>query len=143
MEFEPGPFIETQTGRESLRCALTPVEQLAYKDALVQALQELEQAEADLKSLKSTFKKDMDAKAAQIKSLSQKLSNGYEFRPVEIRIVRDYRAKTVTHYRTDTDEKIRERTMNADEAQKSLLPPPESDQLPPSQEPDQKTEKTE
>jgi len=115
-------FAEVTYGRETLRCLLTTPEIITYKDQLVQALQELEQAEADLKAIKATYKEGMEAKAALIKNLSQKLSNGYEYRPVEVRIIKDHRDKSVTIIRTDNEETVRTRTMTGEEAQRPLLP---------------------
>lgn len=110
-----------KTTRETLKCYLTQDERNELTSQMVMAIQDASQAEADLKAVTTQYKKDIAAKAALIKSCSQKLANGYEMRAVDCQIVHDYQNHTVTVFRMDTEEMVRTRIMTADELQRLLL----------------------
>jgi hypothetical protein len=108
--------------KESLKVYLTDEEKDQYRDELVQCIQEIAQAQSDLKAMKTTFQKDISAKEALKQSLAQKLANGYEYRPVQVVQVKDYHEKTVAYIREDTGEVIRSRIMDSGELQKFMFP---------------------
>jgi hypothetical protein len=126
---EPGGEVEEEeipermvkTTRESLKCYLTQEERNEITNQLTAALQEIDQLDQELAAVKKQFASDKESRQGIVKSCTQRLTNGYEMRPVDCEVVYDYQNHSVTMTRTDTGEIVRTRNMTADEIQRPLF----------------------
>jgi hypothetical protein len=88
----------------TLPCILTTDEKLAYGQQMSEAMQSLQEAEARKREFDSQIKADIEKYDARAHEIKAKLLSGKEFRPVECRIVYDFKAKTRNWFRVDTGE---------------------------------------
>jgi hypothetical protein len=112
--------IQTEFDTETLKCILTDSELQNYGLLAARHDQEVDQAELELTAVKSQFKNRIDAATSKRKELSAKINQGYEFRTVDVQIVKDYTNNTVTTIRQDTGDQVRQRTMTRQECQRPL-----------------------
>ena len=112
--------IQTEFDTETLKCILTNAELQNYGLLAARHDQEVDQAELELTAVKSQFKNRIDAATSKRKELSAKINQGYEFRTVDVQIVKDYTNTTVTTIRQDTGETVKQRTMTRQECQRPL-----------------------
>jgi hypothetical protein len=105
----------------SLRCTFTHEELLEQSKRLAEAARQKYRLEEDAKRISSEYKSRIANTALDVATLSEKVTNGYEHRDVECRIVYDEpKAGMKAIYRNDTGEKVDERQMNDEERQLKL-----------------------
>lgn len=105
----------------SLRCIFTPEELVERAKRLGEANRKKESLEADKKNIVAEYTSRIANQQLDIATLSEKVTNGYEHREVECRVVYDLpKAGMKTIYRNDTGEKVDERQMNDEERQMKL-----------------------
>ena len=114
--------IQTKKTRESLKCPLTEAEIAELGKQASRAGAAIRQKEAELQAVKSQFKAEIDKLVAERNECEGKINAGWEFRPVDCEIIKDYRENTLRVVRLDTYETVRERTLTAEERQQLLLP---------------------
>jgi len=73
--------------------------------------------EAELKTKKSEFKAKLDACEGKIQKLTEKISNGHEYRDFQCIVEKDFDNKSVRFIDVDTDKVIEERAMSQHEYQ--------------------------
>ncbi len=114
--------IQTKKSRESLKCLLTESEisELGKRGARAGAA--IRQKESELQAVKSQFKAEIDKLQAERNECEGKINTGWEFRPVDCKMIKDFRENTLRVVRLDTYETVRERTLTAEERQQLLLP---------------------
>lgn len=91
----------------------------------VREIQEREQAENDLKSIKSQFKSKIDGLSARILELTNKVNNGWEMRNVKCRLSFDYYDRKVRFYAIEGpsgEGPVKERRMTLDEYEQREIP---------------------
>jgi uncharacterized FlaG/YvyC family protein len=104
-------------GQDNLRCELTDAEKIEYGGIVSQSLLNRLTAEDELKSFQTASKNKMTILDATIKSISEKIRNGYEFRYVEIEIETNFTECLVKFIRKDTGEIYKQRPLNSEERQ--------------------------
>jgi hypothetical protein len=112
--------IQTEFDTETLKCILTDAELQNYGLLAARHDQEADPAELELTAVKSQFKNRIDAATSKRKELASKINQGYEFRTVDVQIVKDYTNNTVTTIRQDTGETVKQCTMTRQECQRPL-----------------------
>jgi len=112
--------IQTEFDTEILKCILTDSELQNYGILAARHDQEVDQAELELTAVKSQFKNRIDAATSKRKELAAKINQGYEFRTVDVQIVKDFTNNTVTTIRQDTGVTVKQRTMTRQECQRPL-----------------------
>lgn len=118
-EFVPKRILAVQT--KQLPCTLTEIEtrdagkKLAHLEGL------LAQHTAEEKDVKDALKAKRSSIEGQIHALAGMIRQGYEYRPVDVKIEADFHASKVFEIRQDTGEVVAERAMQDHERQRSLL----------------------
>jgi TolA-binding protein len=110
--------VEKQTTR--LECIISDPEKLNYSELLTQHITGKKESEDNLKSFKSQMKSEIDGHEAAINLLSNKISTGKEYRPVDIEIHFDYNTRMKTYIRTDTGQVFKSEQMREEELQLHL-----------------------
>lgn len=113
--------VKEEACKEYLKCIFTEDEKKEMGSKLAQCFQECAEAEGRLKSVTTQIKSEIAFKEAEMASLAEKVRSGYEHRNVDCKKKLDYRLGTVTIARLDTGEVIREKPMDAEERQMSLI----------------------
>ena len=90
-------------------------------DSMALAVGEQEEAETALKSMKSQIDSRIKIAQANIALCAGKIRTGYEIRPIECSLNRDFEKGTVTIQRDDTYEMVEHRAMSAEEKQKEMF----------------------
>lgn len=105
----------------SLRCTFTHDELLEQAKLLAEANRQKQRLEDDKKNIVAEYTSRIASKTLDVAVFSEKVTNGYEHRDVECRVVYDVpKAGMKTIYRNDTGEKVDERQMNDEERQLKL-----------------------
>lgn len=105
----------------SLRCAFTHDELVEQAKRLAEANRQKQRLEDDKKNVVAEYTSRIATQTLEVAVLSEKVTNGYEHRDVECRVVYDEpKAGMKTIYRNDTGEKVDERQMNDEERQLKL-----------------------
>jgi hypothetical protein len=127
-EPEPGPEPEREDDQvehkdtwETLPVKLTDLEYKEFGIKMGQANQDISKAEDELAAVKSQYKSRIDAAVAERNRISSIINSGVEYRKVDCRITKDFRAGTITIIRMDSHEVVRTRTMGIEERQRALL----------------------
>lgn len=126
-EMPQDPNIEFTKSKESLKVILTDAELLELSRTNSAAGRDIIAKEEELQAVKSQFKADIDKLKAARAGYDTLINNGWEFRTVDIRIVKDFRENTVKNVRMDTGEVYRTRPMEENEKQRKLIKEGESD----------------
>jgi hypothetical protein len=97
---------QVERGKETitLECILTDDEKLKYSKTIAESVSKKARAEDALKSFQTQQKAEIAGFDASINSIAEKLSTGREYRPVECRLVLNFKTKTKNWVRTDTGE---------------------------------------
>ena len=106
--------------KERLPCKLTDKEKLEIGNLLVAVDDEIDTLEDDKKSAADGFKAKIELAEGKRRELVQKLRSGEEVRAVECIERFVYERNAVEEIRTDTNQKLSERAMTADERQGKL-----------------------
>jgi len=112
--------VEITTITELCKISLTDAE---YKDLSIkmgQVCAEISQSEADLTALKSRYKSRIDAGEAKRSEIADIMRVGWEERPIECQLIKDYGSNTISKVRLDTGEQIGYRAMSQEERQRGL-----------------------
>ena len=88
---------------------------------MAQKVSEVNQKEADKKSVTSDFTSQINSLTAEVNRSATLLTNGYEMRTIKCEIVADYDQKVFKMIRTDNGEVAKERRMSSDDFQMSLV----------------------
>ena len=111
----------TKDVTETLKHVLTDAEKLALGQKLAEANIEAEGAEAEKKSVTATLKAKCEGCIAKVSEISNRLSAGYEYRPVVCRVTFDdpeHGQKTTR--RADNGETVKTEAMTLAEMQQRL-----------------------
>ena len=106
---------------EDLPVKLTEKEVAERSQRAAEVVEELEKHETHKKDVSADLKATQTRLQAELARLSMQVRNKTELRPVAIVCLPDYKRGTVTEFRADNDEKLRERAMREDERQTNLL----------------------
>lgn len=105
---------------ENLKCILTDEEKQNLGSVMAEAVARINEAEAELKSFQTQIKSRIAADEATMITCSEKIRTGHEFRRVDCREEKDYKAGKVRVYRLDTFDIVKSRDMEPEERQKDL-----------------------
>lgn len=105
----------------SLRCTFTHDELVEQAKRLAEANRQKQRLEDDKKNIVAEYTSRITAQSLEVTVISEKVTNGYEHRDVECRVVYDQpKAGMKTIYRTDTGDVVDQRQMNDEERQLKL-----------------------
>lgn len=85
-------------------------------------LQDIEQKEAEKKSINSQLKADIDSLQAQVSKLLECYRSGYEYRSVVCEVELDFDAKVRRYRSIETKEYISEEPLRSEDYQTSAFP---------------------
>ena len=119
-ETPPARHIQRTEDTRTLKCILTEGEMLAAGRAMADAQNELATLEADAENWKAQQKSKVAAAEGIIAGRASMIRSGYEFRPVNVEVVRDYDNGVVEVVRMDNMALVESRPMNATEKQMGL-----------------------
>ncbi len=105
---------------EKLGCELTREEQLAKGSEMALLLKQLDEREAEAKSVADNFKRDLKKLERTIGDRAEEVRTGVEHRLVECTERGRFREGLVDVIRTDTGEIVRTRPMTESEKQQPL-----------------------
>lgn len=84
---------------------------------MAQKIVTLQQAENDLKAIKSDYKSQIDGIQANINSSATKLTSGYEMRSTKCQVIPNWPKKVWEYARTDTGEIVKRKDMTSNDLQ--------------------------
>lgn len=113
--------IESKETTEQLPCTLTNTELLSVSRDLAQAHQDIEATKNRKAEFNSQISADLKKKAADVESLSLKISTGKEFRPVKCVWEYNWEAGKKKLRRLDTEEAVRVVEITEQERQESMI----------------------
>ncbi len=114
---EDAPRILETHGKRTLPVRLTDEELLAQARKMAEASEAAEAAEQARKQVTTQYKAEEEEARGKEKAARTLMRNGYEYRPVDITLTKDWDAKTVTVRRDDTSEIVEFREMSNSELQ--------------------------
>ena len=100
-------------------------EKKAISKDLAQNILSVNNLEDRLKEMKSQLKSEIDTCERLISKLSSNINMGYEYRNIDCEQTKDYKSRKVIITRMDTNVRVRERNMTADELQMEFDDKPE------------------
>jgi len=106
---------------EYLKCVLTEEEIKEVGGNLARKYSQIQDLEAQKKSVVSDFKARIDGLTAEASRCANIIQNGYEFRTIDCEIVKDFAEGKIRTVRTDTGEVIKERDMTSKERQEKMF----------------------
>jgi hypothetical protein len=113
--------MKEQKVKKNMRYSFTPEERLEVGKLLADAQIELCRVGEDKKRVADDFKAKESALDASVKSLSNKMSTGYEFRDIDCTIIyNDPKTGKKSLFRDDTGERIATDPMTAEELQEEI-----------------------
>ena len=117
-------ILATKTAQ--LKVLLTEPEKKAVGEKLAQAEGELRDHTAKSKDIAAELKAKKETIDNALRSLGQVARNGYEYRPVPVRVEADFREGKVYEIREDSGEVVGERAVTEHDRQASIFdaPPP-------------------
>ena len=111
---------EPKYENEFLKYVFTEDELKEIAGEMAQKIVNLQQAEDDLKAIKSDYKSQMDGIQAGINQAATKMTSGYEMRPTKCKMVPDYPRKVWQYVRVDTGEMVKEKNMTSNDLKWNL-----------------------
>lgn len=106
---------------ETLRCKFTREQIAEFSQELARQIQTLQRLEDQKREVVASFKAQIETANAQAKELSQRITNGYEYRSVDCFVeMNDPEAGTKSIYRRDTGELVRSAKMAGEDLQYAL-----------------------
>ena len=108
---------EPKYENEFLKYHFTEKEIQEIASEMAQKIVNLQQAEDDLKAIKSDYKNQMDGIQAGINSAATKMTSGYEMRSVKCKVTPNYIARVWEYTRVDTGEMVKEKGMTSNDLQ--------------------------
>ena len=106
---------------EYLKCVLTEDEIKQIGADLAHKYSQIQDLEAQKKSVNSDFKARIDGLTASASICANTIQNGYEFRIIECDIEYDYASGVIRTIRTDTGEIVKEKKMTSKERQDEMF----------------------
>ncbi len=103
-----------------LKYAFTEDELKEISGATARDIDALSSMRDDKKAAMSDFNGRIDRLEAKTKAAAAKTLTGYEYREIEVEVIKDYGGKQVRTHRIDTGELVDERPMTDDELQMEL-----------------------
>ena len=108
--------------KEMLKVYFTEEEIKEFSKKLAYQSKQLEELEDAKKSVVADFNSQIQSAKAEISKLANFINNGYEYKPVECKIIfNEPQVGIKTIIRTDTNEKVRTEPMTEDEMQGDLF----------------------
>lgn len=108
---------EPKFENEFIKYIFTETEQKDIATEMAQKVVTLQQAEDDLKAIKSDYKSQIDGIQAGINSAATKMTSGYEMRSVKCQVVPNYPKKVWEYIRVDTGEMVKKKNMTSNDLQ--------------------------
>lgn len=115
-----GEGIKERKLTRELKCTLTAQELADTAENLTEALQKLERVNADLDSMRAEYKAKQKLAEAEIQQYRTRYANKFEMRPVDCIERKDFEARTVEVFRTDTGEIVDRRELTQDDIQRTF-----------------------
>ncbi len=109
--------VERAPGKRTLPVRLNDEELLAQARKMAEATEAAEAAERARKQVTTQYKEEEEEARGAALAARTLLQNGYNYRPVDITITKDWTAKTVTVTRDDTGDIVEFREMTTGELQ--------------------------
>lgn len=116
-EPEQEPRQKITHGKRTLPVRLNDDELLEQARKMAEASEAAEAAEQARKQVTTQYKAEEEEARGKEKAARTLMRNGYEYRPVDITVTKDWDEKTVTIRRDDTGEIVEFREMNNSELQ--------------------------
>ncbi len=110
-------MVSKQKDRKYLKYEFTKEEITAISEELARSVNEKDAVENELKSIKSQFDSRKKLAEEAISRCAKQISAGYEYRNIDVEIVKDFTLGTVTVWRLDTDEIVETRRMTGADRQ--------------------------
>ncbi len=104
-----------------VKCHLTEDEKITRGSELALHVSKIEALGEEKAEKAKAYKTLIDGHNLEAIQLSGALQNGYEYRQIECRMVKNYAARTVDFVRTDTGELVQTRPFDLDDAQESMF----------------------
>lgn len=114
------PSIKERRYTKPLKCLLTDKELIETGSELSHEIQVLSGIAAELETIKADYKAKSKASDARIQSLTIRMRDKYEMRPVECVEIKNFETKKYLVLRVDTGEEIETRDLREDELQMPL-----------------------
>jgi len=130
-------FVRIKKESRMIRCQLSQKELLEYGEQLSEAIDNLQNTEAEEKQVAKEYKAKKAAFESDVSKLSTLLRAKHEMRSIDCEIRHDYVNAKIFVCRTDTEEVIEEREMRDDERQRHM---DFMDTVTPSEEPHEEPE---
>lgn len=109
--------MEPKYENEFIKYVFTESEKKDIASNMAQKIVTLQQAEDDLKAIKSDYKSQIDGIQANINSSATKLTSGYEMRSTKCQVFPNWPKKVWEYIRVDTGEKVKEKGMTSNDLQ--------------------------
>ncbi len=106
-----------EISKEYLRCELTESEKKDLASKMAFSISKINELQGTLKSAKKQIESDIAKYEADLASSAERYNTGFEMREVEVSIVKDFDTNSVTVFRRDTNQIVRERALTAEERQ--------------------------
>jgi hypothetical protein len=110
-------MVSREKDRKFLKYKFSKEELRFISEELARAVNEKDDVESELKSIKSQFDSRKKLAEEAITKFAKQISSGYEYRNVDVEIVKDFTVGTVTTWRLDTDEIVETRRMTGSDRQ--------------------------
>jgi hypothetical protein len=114
--------VQTSTETENLPVPLKDADVHAKMAELSRHCQRLENLLEERREVTGRYNTDIKQIRGVIKELAATTTTGKQTQPVQVRVVKDFAAGTITKTRLDTKEVFVERSMTEEEAQMELAP---------------------
>ena len=111
---------KTEYCQEFVKYELSEEEKRELASIMAMKLLEVDDIEAQKKSVMTTFKERIEAAQYSARTAAQQIKDGYEMRDVECRVEKDFIRGTIRYVRTDTFEEVRSKKMSQEEKQMHL-----------------------
>ena len=112
---------EKEYSNEFCKYVLSDDEKKDIALTMAQKVSEVNQAEADKKSVTSDFASRINGLTAEVNRSAILLTNGYEMRNIQCEVLYDFEKKVIRYIRTDNNEEAKTRKMTSDDLQMSLV----------------------
>jgi len=111
---------EPKYENEFIKYVFTEKELKEIAGEMAQKIVNLQQAEDDVKAIKSDYKSQIDGIQAGINSDATKMTSGYEMRSTKCQVIPNYPKKVWEYMRVDTGEKVKEKGMTSNDLQREF-----------------------
>jgi len=112
--------MENKKSSEYLKYSFTEPEKAEIAIEMAQKVAEVNQAESQLKAVKSQYTGKINILQAELNLAAEKLNTGYEMRSVKCEVVPNWEEKIWEYVRLDTGEFVRAEEMSVEDLQMRL-----------------------